>query len=151
MSNSAMEAAGRPSVTVLAGDPESGWVYWECPALKDSDQKGQVALAIRGMDDRWRVVEKWEIDQALGGRFFEFHVPDMPHRCLLTWGDEQVESQVVQAPRREPGDAQPRFVRVRLTEQGLETEPVAHEHPTQGLFAAAHGASPSSHTLGRSD
>lgn len=134
-------------LTLLFRDPEEGYLFWECPALEGAGAQGELSLSARGHDGEWEELHREVVREATGGRFIGLR-PGQPHRARLQWPHGSVESRVVEAPRRSPGDQEPRFVRVRLGEQGLMREPCQHRHPSRGLFKAATTRSGSS-TTGR--
>ena len=133
----AMAAAGVPQLVLLPRDPKIAYVYWEWPDDEPGPDAGELTLLVEGPRGSRRVVESFEIRTRRGGRFIEFSRPDAIHCCKMQWGDLVVESDEVLAPRHESGDGAPEFVRVAVTERGLEVEPTEHEHPVHGRFPAS--------------
>jgi hypothetical protein len=147
-------ALGRDRVVLLPRDPSGGYVYWELTAeglanaAAPSEPRLHIIIATRNGDGE-SIVERFPIESWLDGRFVSFHGEDVEHiaRLGVQVGDEFVPlatSQPVRAPRNRPGDESPAFVRIKMTEDGLDLEPTEHEHPALGTFQAASIDPPSS-------
>ena len=139
----AMSRRGTAQVVLLPRDPEAGYVYWEWPDGPKHGESGRLTLYLQGEAQRHEIAS-FEIQEECGGRFVQFERPGALHVCELQWGEESLDSAPLKAPRRESGDDKPKFVRVELSQRGLDTKPAEHEHAVYGRFPAASISAPSS-------
>jgi hypothetical protein len=132
----------RPQVTLLPRDPHVAYVYWE------GVSPGTTAvLEALGDDGEIREVERFPTGDAEGGRFVRFDQPGARHRCRLDGDGFRVQTSWLEAPRQQPGDDEPAFVRVQWTDDAVKIEGQAHHDPALGRFPAGktpRGSTPTS-------
>ena len=135
------EAVESGEVVLLPRDPENGYVYWTWPGEEKVGGPARLVL-MEGEEE----VASFAIREAEGGRFFRFGHPGRSHRIRLEWSRGTVESEAVEAPRREPGPEEAAFVKVIWKEAGLEAIPEAHEDEIHGSFPAGEASEPQAPT-----
>ena len=129
-----LEASERGEVVLLPRDPERGYVYWSWPGEEKAGGPARLVLLSGEGDEE---VTSFEVREARGGRFVRFGRPGAGHRTRLEWSQGALESESVEAPRREPGQEEAVFVKVEWKEEGMEASPAAHEDEIHGSFPAA--------------
>lgn len=139
-----MARRGRRQLVMLPRDPERAYLYWEWPDDLIGEEAGEVAVSVKTPDGSWRRIKSFAVDETLGGRFIDFERPGAIHRAELRWRDQCEVSAPLAAPRRNPGDGAPVFVRLRFSAKGLQQMPTEYEHPVQGTFPVASVEAPSS-------
>ena len=143
MPDLAMARRGKRQLVILPRDPERGYVYWEWHNGETTGEAGKLKVSVQ-TPDGWRPIESFSVTDERGGRFIDFDRPATIHRCELSWGGEVEYSRPLLAPRRESGSSSPAFVRVQVTERGLQLEPTDYDHPVHGIFPAVDVNLPSS-------
>jgi len=145
-----MSHRGEAQLMLLWRDPEVGYVYWEL--IEEVRPREAWARLLRlGAGQESVELERWPVAEALSGRFVRVDESGARYRAELghVGADGSFEvrlsSEVSDAPRRGPGSAEPRFVRVNLKgERGLGWEPIEHIYPKLGRFLPGSGERPSS-------
>lgn len=131
MNEKARPGDKKQEVVILPRDPESGYVYWRIA----TPLKGSLVVELHRDG---QIDERFEVDQAEGGRFVRFPVAGAVYRACVRSKQlaKPLESALVEAPRRAPGDDGAAFVKVGWTPAGLQVEPAGHHDEIHGSFPA---------------